>query len=173
LLVETSTISADTKNEVNAHSRGLYSFIWCQKVVEDLYKRMKKVLSHVFYVLILKKLNYIAAGGTATSHDMKKLLLLATAIVFSINVFADNGKTCSITQGNTVIGYVTAWVDDNGNLQVSNDTDRRVTVTVDLRNGIDPEDKVVVTINPGKTVTGKYGLNKTDYVERVFNPICQ
>ncbi|NDW08184.1 hypothetical protein [Dysgonomonas sp. 520] len=103
---------------------------------------------------------------------MKKyLFILITMICFTINVNADGGKTCEVKNSETTIGYVTAYV-DKGCLYVSNDTNRRVTVTVTYYSG-SGQGETVVSVDAGKTHLAKTDLAANAYVVKVKNPICQ
>ena len=98
-------------------------------------------------------------------------MILVALIGFAINANADDVKTCSVKQNGTTIGYVTAWVEsDTGILYVSNDTDKRVTVTVThTSSGVNQT--VAVTVKSGETTIGKTGLYGRSVV-KVENPIC-
>jgi len=100
---------------------------------------------------------------------MKKFFVIFVALIgFGISAYADGGKTCSVPGG----GYVTAWVDDNGIVQVANNTSQIVTVTVTFEtcNG-GADTKVVSQIKPNETTIGATTC-KGKYVIKVENPIC-
>ena len=101
---------------------------------------------------------------------MKKIMLILSAVMgITLSVYAGGGTSCNVKDGGgNVIGYVTAWVDGMGCLQVSNDTDKRVTVTVTV-SGRSP---VVVTVRASETAIGGCDYSKNASVSRVENPIC-
>ena len=103
---------------------------------------------------------------------MKKIFVVLVAMIcFGLSANADNGKTCIVKNDvGGAIGYVTAWIDDDGFLQVSNDTKNRVTVTVKYGcRGYQYEVRIVVPAS--ETTIGKAGL-KSCTVISVENPIC-
>jgi hypothetical protein len=102
---------------------------------------------------------------------MKKFMFILVALIgFGISAYADGGKSCSVKKGGEIIGYVSAWVDSNGCINVSNDTEKRVTVTVKLNSG--KEIKIVAKAGDNQSVTTTECGYKGSYVSSVSNPIC-
>jgi len=102
---------------------------------------------------------------------MKKFLVILVVLIgFGINSFASDTKTCSVKFNNETIGYVTAWYDiEEKGIMVSNDTNKRVTVTVTYEG----TQTKTVSVDAGKTVKAVSSPNKMLNVISVTNPICQ
>lgn len=98
---------------------------------------------------------------------IKRCAFIVVALLISTVMLADNGKTCSVEKNGETIGYVTAYINSEGHLLVSNDTNNRVTVKVELNTGGDK----YVSVEPRST-TDAGDVGTGNLVKSVSNPVC-
>ena len=107
---------------------------------------------------------------------MKKYLLILVALIgFGMSASASDSKSCPVKQDGAIIGYVTAWIDSDGNLKLSNDSKIQVTVTVKhtIPGGYSKTTETTVTLSSNtKEETVKTGLKNCEVIS-VKGPGCK
>jgi P pilus assembly chaperone PapD len=101
---------------------------------------------------------------------MKKIIVILLALIgFSLSTYAQ--ASCAVVLNGQTIGSVTAWT-EGGSLWASNDTDRQVTVTIEVEGGqtytvVLPPAPRGQSVRPTQVRRGVYAR-----VVRVYNAIC-
>ena len=102
---------------------------------------------------------------------MKNFLLVLVAVI-GFGICANAQSSCAVKVGGVTIGAVTAWTAD-GSIWASNDTDRQVTVTIEVEGGA----KFTVVLPPapkGQSVAPTRVKSSThSLVKKVYNAICE